>query len=276
MNLPLFPLHTVLCPGVELSLHVFEDRYRTMVGRCLADESPFGVVLIREGSEVGPGDLAVAAVGTVAEIRRATPRADGRYDLLVRGMQRFRLDGVDAAAEPYLVGHVTPMGEVLGERARVALLRDRVVQLFTRYLQAVRIEERAGHDGGLPLGQGIEALRGDHEAAGAPWAIRSLDPEQPIGFDTMAPIADHAAPDDAALGHTAPDLGIPRDPTVLSHVLSGIVQVEALRRQGLLEMPTTERRLEELEHLLELEIALLQRGLGTYSPDPRLSAIRRN
>ena len=82
MDLPLFPLHTVLCPGVALPLHVFEERYKTMVQRCLAAQSPFGVVLIREGREVGPGDLAVAGVGTVAEIREATRYPDGRYDLV--------------------------------------------------------------------------------------------------------------------------------------------------------------------------------------------------
>ena len=91
MDLPLFPLHAVLCPGVALPLHVFEARYKAMVERCLADQSPFGVVLIREGREVGPGDLAVAGVGTVAEIREATRYPDGRFDLLTLGTQRFRL-----------------------------------------------------------------------------------------------------------------------------------------------------------------------------------------
>ncbi len=42
VDLPLFPLHTVLCPGVALPLHIFEDRYKAMVERCLADRSPFG------------------------------------------------------------------------------------------------------------------------------------------------------------------------------------------------------------------------------------------
>ena len=56
MDLPLFPLHTVLCPGVALPLHVFEERYRVMVGRCIDLGEPFGVVLIRQGREVGPLD----------------------------------------------------------------------------------------------------------------------------------------------------------------------------------------------------------------------------
>src|SRR6266568_7973754 len=122
MDLPLFPLHTVLCPGVALPLHVFEERYKAMVERCLAGRSPFGVVLIREGREVGPGDLAVAAVGTVAEIREATRYRDGRFDLLTLGTQRFRLETVDPETEPYLVGQITPLGEVVGEATRAKAL----------------------------------------------------------------------------------------------------------------------------------------------------------
>ncbi|MFI5199818.1 MAG: LON peptidase substrate-binding domain-containing protein, partial [Candidatus Limnocylindrales bacterium] len=49
MELPLFPLHTVLCPGVALPLKIFEERYRLMTRRCLERDEPFGIVLIREG-----------------------------------------------------------------------------------------------------------------------------------------------------------------------------------------------------------------------------------
>jgi len=50
-KLPLFPLNTVLFPGMVLPLHVFEDRYKQMIGACLEDDSGFGVVLIRSGEE---------------------------------------------------------------------------------------------------------------------------------------------------------------------------------------------------------------------------------
>ena len=53
-KIPIFPLRSVLCPGVALPLHIFEDRYRLMVERCLGQGEPFGVVLIREGRETGP------------------------------------------------------------------------------------------------------------------------------------------------------------------------------------------------------------------------------
>ena len=57
MLLPLFPLNTVLFPGMVMPLHIFEQRYRTMIGRCIEEQSPFGVVLIREGVEVGAQHL---------------------------------------------------------------------------------------------------------------------------------------------------------------------------------------------------------------------------
>ena len=55
-KLPLFPLNMVLFPGLPISLHIFEERYRLMIARCIEQNGPFGVVLIREGREVG-GDL---------------------------------------------------------------------------------------------------------------------------------------------------------------------------------------------------------------------------
>ena len=53
IEISLFPLNTVLFPGQVLPLHIFEDRYRLMIRECLAEEKPFGVVLIRRGREVG-------------------------------------------------------------------------------------------------------------------------------------------------------------------------------------------------------------------------------
>ena len=72
MEIPLFPLHTVLCPGIVLPLHIFEERYRAMTRRCLDTGDPFGVVLIRDDREVGTQGVAtLAGVGAFAEIREA-------------------------------------------------------------------------------------------------------------------------------------------------------------------------------------------------------------
>ena len=110
MQVPLFPLHTVLAPGIALPLHVFEDRYRAPVHHLLtiSDRSMrlFGIVAIREGYEVGRhGVQSVHRVGCVAQMTSVEPYADGRFDIEVGGRQRMRLDGLDTSGS-YLVGDV--------------------------------------------------------------------------------------------------------------------------------------------------------------------------
>ncbi len=121
MEIPLFPLHTVLCPGIALPLHVFEPRYRLLTERCVEQRRPFGIVLIREGREVGGDEVAIAGVGTLAEIREVTRLPDGRYDLLVVGTGRFVIERVDAEREPYLVADVTPLEEEVRDQHRAVV-----------------------------------------------------------------------------------------------------------------------------------------------------------
>jgi Lon protease-like protein len=111
---PLFPLGTVLFPGAWLPLHIFEQRYRQMVARCLEmPEREFAVFLIKEGDEVverpaglPEGHAAVPYdVGTIARIVEARPLPDGRSFLLCRGVRRVRLRSV-IDERPYLVGRV--------------------------------------------------------------------------------------------------------------------------------------------------------------------------
>jgi len=111
MEIPLFPLHTVLFPGVALPLHIFEERYRLMIARCLETQTPFGVVLIRDGREVGGGQLSIAGVGTFAAIRESEKLPDGRYEVLAVGVGRFAVREVDTDREPYLVATVEPLAE---------------------------------------------------------------------------------------------------------------------------------------------------------------------
>jgi Lon protease-like protein len=86
----MFPLGNVLFPHGLLPLHVFEDRYRALVERCLADDVPFGVVLIERGSEVGGGDVRFD-VGTLARIVQAGRFDDGRFALVTVGTTRCRV-----------------------------------------------------------------------------------------------------------------------------------------------------------------------------------------
>lgn len=104
-EMPLFPLNTVLFPGMVLPLHIFEPRYREMINRCLDDESQFGIVLIEDGSETG-APAKPHTVGTAARIARVQHLADGRMDITVVGTERFRVHETDAS-KPYLTGTVS-------------------------------------------------------------------------------------------------------------------------------------------------------------------------
>lgn len=104
-ELPLFPLQTVLFPGMPLALHVFEPRYRQMVDECLRDRKPFGVVLIREGDEVGDALVQPFAIGCTAEIAQMQPLEGGRMQLLVIGQDRFQILQIHHD-QPYLTGTV--------------------------------------------------------------------------------------------------------------------------------------------------------------------------
>jgi len=113
--LPLFPLGSLLFPGGTMSLHIFEQRYRLMIGHCLAGEQRFGIVLLRRGHEVIEGRVVDVApepydVGTVAIIQEYLKLEDGRYLLHVMGQQRFRiLQIIDQS--PYLVAKVQLLPE---------------------------------------------------------------------------------------------------------------------------------------------------------------------
>ena len=90
-EMPMFPLGSVLLPGMPLPLHVFEPRYQALVAHCLEGEPEFGVVLIERGSEVGGGD-ARTGVGTVARIVEASRFDDGRWAIGAVGTRRIRVE----------------------------------------------------------------------------------------------------------------------------------------------------------------------------------------
>ncbi len=90
-KLPLFPLNTVLFPGMPVRLHIFEDRYKEMMSLCLQSRRPFGVVLIREGVEAN-GPLAEPyMIGCTAQIIQVEPLAMGRMNVTAVGEERFKI-----------------------------------------------------------------------------------------------------------------------------------------------------------------------------------------
>ena len=121
MELPLFPLQTVLYPGLPIPLHVFEERYRQMFKRVLDGERRFGVVAIVKGRDVDAG-ATYHPIGCVAEVAEVDRHADGRLDVVARGRSRFRIDGV-AQAAPYIVAEVSELPEDRGRRPSSARSR---------------------------------------------------------------------------------------------------------------------------------------------------------
>jgi Lon protease-like protein len=155
-QLPIFPLNTVMFPGVRAPLHVFEDRYRALVHHLLkiSDKSLrlFGIVAIREGYEVGQhGVQSVHRVGCLVQMTSVEPYEDGRFDIEVLGRERLRLDGLDISGE-FLVGDVetlpsarTPKGNDTTREAA------RTLETFEEYRR--RLSQVSGGtvlDGNLP------------------------------------------------------------------------------------------------------------------------------
>lgn len=143
IELPLFPLNTVLFPGQLLPLHIFEDRYRLMIRRCLAEDLPFGVVLIKQGEEVG-GAAEPHAVGTQARIVESTHLPDGAMDIVAVGMERFRIRRL-FHDQPYLRGEVEtlPMAQPLDPVAAARLaeqVRDRVARYIKLLAEAAGLQ----------------------------------------------------------------------------------------------------------------------------------------
>ena len=108
--LPLFPLTTVLVPGLVMPLHIFEPRYRALVEDLLAvpdeDEREFGIIAVRDGRDVTrEGIDALYPVGTATILRQAERLEDGRFDIVTTGSRRFRLHSIDDSA-PLIRGEV--------------------------------------------------------------------------------------------------------------------------------------------------------------------------
>ena len=262
MQIPLFPLHTVLAPGIALPLHVFEERYRLMVRRCLDASAPFGVVLIREGSEVAPRDgtaqeLAIAGVGTFAEIREASKHADGRWDVLAVGTSRFLVREVLTDLEPYLVAEVDPYPDEPADATdeETEELAGRVTRRFVDYLRL--LQPRDGETA-EPIDVQMEVETEEEEDDGGPAARDASLLESDA---RPVPVDD---PEAARLA-----LRIPDEPSALSYLLTGIVQVEPDRKQALLEAASADERLRDLDALLDRELLLLGARLAPFAVDRR-------
>jgi ATP-dependent Lon protease len=223
-QLPLFPLGTVLTPGMSLTLHVFEPRYQQLVADLLNEQEPqapeFGVVALRAGWEVGELQD-VHQVGTTARITDVLPLPDGRCNIAAVGERRFVLEGLDTVSRPYLVGNVRWLDEPEG--------------LLTVHLMFSTKKALRGHQYVLAL-LDITA-RDSEEAGGELWA----ESDEELSVDNL-PHPGTAHPDAAR---------------ALSYLVARQPWLPLADRQRLLAIPDTASRLREARAVLHREIELV-------------------
>src|SRR5688500_16208434 len=110
--IPIFPLpNAILFPNVFLPLHIFEPRYRTMVTDALAGDRIIGMVLLKPGFEADyEGRPPIFTLGCAGVISHSEPLADGRFNIVLRGLEKFRVEGEDQS-RAYRLAQVEPVPE---------------------------------------------------------------------------------------------------------------------------------------------------------------------
>lgn len=151
-TLPMFPLNSVLFPGLSVSLRIFEDRYRALVHHLLRIEDPtdrvFGSVAIREGYEVGDhGAQSLFRVGCKARLTEIEAHPDGTFDVVAVGLARIQLDRLDTS-DLFPIGHVTELPEAVQVVDEGVLERARAT--FTAYRVALTEIRADPYTGSLP------------------------------------------------------------------------------------------------------------------------------
>lgn len=236
-RLPLFPLGAVLFPGLVMPLHIFEERYRQLVGDLLdrPAEEPrrFGVVAIELGHEVGTGAARrLAPVGCTAEVHGVTRYEDGRYDLICTGAQRFRVDRVETGGA-YPLADVTPLPDEVGP---VPETEPRTVtRLFRRYTE--RLNAAADEATGVPEDPGEPGEAGEEPSGEDAGESRPVRP----GLATRLTLPDE----------------LPDEPLQLSYLVAATMLLGRAERQRLLAAEHAAARLDQERDLLHREIRLL-------------------
>ena len=154
-NIPIFPLpNVVLFPSVFLPLHIFEPRYRHMVEDALNGDRIIGMVLLRQGWEGDyEGRPPVYPVGCAGVITHAERLPDGRFNIVLRGMEKFRIAGEDEE-RPYRVASVVAVPEPPPESVRQEMRGER------RRLEALLVPQPEGQqpDATVPSAMADEDL----------------------------------------------------------------------------------------------------------------------
>lgn len=144
-TLPLFPLNTVLFPGMQIKLHIFEERYKLMINRCIDSDEPFGVVLIKSGREARMPAARPHLVGCTAAISNVQRLPLGRMNITATGQRRFRIRAIDRS-KPFLLGDVEFFSPADDQPELIRSYSERLRPLVLRYLQILASPEDARFD----------------------------------------------------------------------------------------------------------------------------------
>jgi Lon protease-like protein len=131
-EIPLFPLDLVLFPNMILPLHIFEERYKTMINRCVHESLPFGIVLAK-GLQTGTGKVETSPVGCTARIARVERLPDGCMNIEVVGEERFHILDTHEQ-QPYRTGLTEPYEDIPAADARVEPLCREVMDILHEFL----------------------------------------------------------------------------------------------------------------------------------------------
>ncbi len=126
LSIPIFPLpNVVLFPNVFLPLHIFEPRYRAMVADALAGDRIIGMVLLRPGYQADyERRPPVYPIGTAGVITHTEALPDGRFNIVLRGLEKFRVVDEDAGRQ-YRVARIEPLPEIIADGDRDAVSEQR-------------------------------------------------------------------------------------------------------------------------------------------------------
>lgn len=136
-EIPLFPLNTVLFPGMILPLRIFEERYKLMLKACIAEAKPFGIILLKSGRAEGPLTGDIYHIGTTAQITQVNALADDTYNILTLGVKRFRLLKIYQMS-PYITGMVEDYPLTNGDTPEAIKGSMRLLRLIEKYLEIFR------------------------------------------------------------------------------------------------------------------------------------------
>jgi hypothetical protein len=243
MRLPLFPLSLVLFPGQTIPLHIFEERYKAMLKRCLDEQVPFGIVLIKDGGRFGRGTPhsigTTARIITVDEIdagacllRDQAPHRGSCFNIAVRGEERFRVTSLDRREAEYLVGDVEMYPDESAPAPAMLMVAQRVATLFDEYYR------------------GVVAMMGNWQ--------RTTEPGERTRMYNMAQLRTTEEALNGEEPRHIPVPSIPEDPVALANMIAGELSVQPYTRQEqvkqeLLECPSTLARLQREAEILAEE-----------------------